>query len=653
MDREFLDHYKRELDLLYEQAKEFGDEYPSIADRLGSLLRDRMDPMVSGLLEGAAFMAARVQLKLKHEFPEFTTNLLEQLVPNYLAPTPSALLARFAPPYGDPALKEGRRIGRGALIDSVYVHRGKRVACTYRSASAVTLWPFELTGAQYYTTPAALQGLGLPVDRRALAGLRLSLVNRVAQRPEEEPSDQDARAKPETWFSATRVSHLPIHFSGAEADAHILAEQILSRCVGVYLRVLDSFGDPVAIELPLSAIGQLGMGEDESLLPADGRVFRGFDLLREYFLFPRKFLGIDVGGLDAVRARLCAKALDLVFVFDEVAPRLASAVDKDAFTLYATSAINLFEKGTDNILVKEGKHEHHVIPDRSRYLEYEPHRILSVYAHFPGQRDKVMVRPLYSAALDGGPDTGLYYTIRRMPRRRSSEEKRSGTASDYTGTDVFIALSETPGLGLLDQISELSLRALCSNRHLTEQLPVGQGGADFRLRDDTTLDIVCIAGPTPPREPVTAYLKSRGELAHTGTVTWRLVNLLSLNYLGMLERGGGQDGRALRETLALFADIADPAVERRIRGIRSVDSRPVTRRVPHRAGVGVARGTEVTVLVDEKAFEGAGAFLLGAVLERFFAEYAGVNHFTQLVLRTVERGELMRWPPRVGARRVL
>jgi type VI secretion system protein ImpG len=39
-------------------------------------LEDRTDPMVSGLLEGAAFLAARVQLKLKHEFPEFTNNLL-------------------------------------------------------------------------------------------------------------------------------------------------------------------------------------------------------------------------------------------------------------------------------------------------------------------------------------------------------------------------------------------------------------------------------------------------------------------------------------------------------------------------------------------------------------------------------------------------
>src|SRR6476620_10578743 len=114
MDREFLDLYNRELLLLHEQAREFADEYPGIAERLGGLVSERMDPMIGGLLEGAAFLAARVQLKLKHEFPEFTSNLLEQLIPNYLAPTPSAMLVKVLPPFPDSKLREGYTISRGA-----------------------------------------------------------------------------------------------------------------------------------------------------------------------------------------------------------------------------------------------------------------------------------------------------------------------------------------------------------------------------------------------------------------------------------------------------------------------------------------------------------------------------------------------------------
>jgi type VI secretion system protein ImpG len=241
--------------------------------------------------------------------------------------------------------------------------------------------------------------------------------------------------------------------------------------------------------------------------------------------------------------------------------------------------------------------------------------------------------------------------VRRLPRRRTGEEKKYGAESDYTGTDMFISLGEPAGIEDEDSVSELSVRAVCSNRHLTEHLPVGEGGADFRLLDDVTLDVVCALGPTPPRGPVVGQLRSRSETAHNGTVTWRLINMLSLNHLGLVERGAGKNGQSIKETLSMFADLQDGATERKIRGIRSVDSRPVVRRVQQRTGSAIARGTEVTVLLDEKAFEGSGTFLLGAILDRFFAEYSALNHFTQTVIRTTERGEIMRWPARIGLRR--
>ena len=112
------------------------------------------------------------------------------------------------------------------------------------------------------------------------------------------------------------------------------------------------------------------------------------------------------------------------------------------FALYAAPAVNLFEKTTDRIPLKSSQHEYHVVPDRSHYLDYEPHRLIEVYAHYPGGGEKVPVQPLYSASLDGAPATRpvLIYTVRRLPRRRTVEEKRLGVSSDYTGTDMFISL---------------------------------------------------------------------------------------------------------------------------------------------------------------------------------------------------------------------
>jgi len=654
MNREFLDLYNRELQLLNEQAREFAAEYPGIAERLGGILEDRIDPLIGGLLEGAAFLAARVQLKLKHEFPEFTNSLLEQLVPHYLAPTPSMMLAMVVPTFGDVALREGHAVNRGSYLDAAFRQIDRQISCRYRLCSDITIWPFQLTGAEYFSSPAPLQALGLSVGREVVAGMRLTLSHRSAARPEDEPSDLDALKKPEMLFAGCRTANLPLYLIGSEADSVALYEQLFAHCKGIFFRWLDEFGDPVVRSAPAQCLRQVGFEREDALFPNDQRVFEGFDLLREFFAFPRKFLGCNLTRLDEVIPQIKAKTVDILFAFDEVNARLATAVQPKMFGLYAAPAINLFEKTTDRIPLKSSQHEYHVVPDRSHYLDYEPHRLLEVYAHYPGGRDKVPVKALYSASLDAPQQaSGLYFTVRRLPRRRTVEEKRVGMFSDYTGTDMFISLSALGGTDDDAAIAELSVRALCSNRHLTEHLPIGAGGADFRLVDDLTLDLVCVAGPTPPREPIVTQLRSRSETAHTGTIAWRLVNMLSTNHLGLVERGAGRNAEALRETLSMFADMNDAVTERRISGVRKVDSRPIVRRIHQRGGAAAARGVEITVTIDEKLFEGTGVFLLGAVLERYFAEYSGFNHFTQTVIRSVERGEIMRWPPRMGLRRPL
>jgi type VI secretion system protein ImpG len=58
-------------------------------------------------------------------------------------------------------------------------------------------------------------------------------------------------------------------------------------------------------------------------------------------------------------------------------------------------------------------------------------------------------------------------------------------------------------------------------------------------------------------------------------------------------------------------------------------------------------------MFDEAAFEGTGVFILGAVLEQFFAKYVSLNSFTETVVRSKQRGEIIRWPTRMGIRQIL
>jgi type VI secretion system protein ImpG len=154
--------------------------------------------------------------------------------------------------------------------------------------------------------------------------------------------------------------------------------------------------------------------------------------------------------------------------------------------------------------------------------------------------------------------------------------------------------------------------------------------------------IRCLAGPTKPR-PSAAH----------GDTTWRLINHLSLNYLSLLDNDRAHGAMGLRALLGLYADEYDAATQRQIEGVKSISARPVNGRIPTPGPITFGRGVEITVTCDEAAFEGMGCFLLGLVLQQFFAKYVSINSFTTMVLRSSERGEVMRWAPNLGRVQIL
>jgi type VI secretion system protein ImpG len=125
-----------------------------------------------------------------------------------------------------------------------------------------------------------------------------------------------------------------------------------------------------------------------------------------------------------------------------------------------------------------------------------------------------------------------------------------------------------------------------------------------------------------------------------------------LNYLSLTDERDGQGASALRDILRLYCPAGDKN-QKQIEGLRSVDCHPIVRRLMFPQALSFARGIEVTVTLEEALFTGLGVFVLGAVLEQFFTKYVSINSFSETVIRTVERGEIMRWPRRAGQRSLL
>jgi type VI secretion system protein ImpG len=138
-----------------------------------------------------------------------------------------------------------------------------------------------------------------------------------------------------------------------------------------------------------------------------------------------------------------------------------------------------------------------------------------------------------------------------------------------------------------------------------------------------------------------------------GVSTWDLISHLNLNYLSLVDTDEREGAALLRTILRLHAGGEDAGLRKQIEGVRSVQARQVVRRLPHPGPLTFGSGVEIRLTCDELAFQGGSLFLLGAVLERLFARYAGINSFTETSIYSLARGEIKRWSPRAGTRPLL
>jgi type VI secretion system protein ImpG len=636
MDPRLLQYYNLELQHLREMGAEFAEQFPKVAARLGMNGLEVTDPYVERLMEGVGFLAARVHLKLDAEFPRFTQALLESVYPHYLAPTPSMLVAQFSPDPNEPNLAGGFTVPRGSTMQGV-TGADDLTACEFRTAQDVRLWPIEIVAASYFSYAPDLPLNALPVAQRVKGGLRIRL-----------------RTTAGLKFSQTSLDRLTVYLAGRNDVANTLYELCLSAPLGTL--VLPGQGASRRPEfLPASSMNPVGFSDAEALLPVTLRSFHGYRLLQEYFSFPQRFRFFELSGLASSVKRIAGNEMELVVLLGRGDPTLEAVVDASNLALFCTPAINLFAKRADRIHISESAYEYHVVPDRTRPLDFEVYEVTEVVGHGVGADSEQAFLPFYTAySTDAEHQRSAYFTTRREPRLVSAASRRRGVRSSYIGSEVFLALVDAGQAPFSGDLRQLSIQTLCTNRDLVLQLPVGIARSDFTLDSAAPVQrIRVVSGPSRPYAPLA-----------DGAVAWRAISHLSLNYLSLVDSTAHEGASALRELLELYAS-GDPSARKQIEGIRSVRVAPVVRRLPALARGGQSassraasmlafgRGLEVVIEVDELAFEGGSAFLLGSVLSHYFSRYVSINSFTETALRTLGRGEINRWVPEWGARPTL
>ncbi|MGF6266668.1 type VI secretion system VasI/ImpG family protein [Paraburkholderia youngii] len=334
-----------------------------------------------------------------------------------------------------------------------------------------------------------------------------------------------------------------------------------------------------------------------------------------------------------------SKEAEIVLLLDRLPEELATHVDAARFLLFCTPVINLFRKRTDRVEINRAQTDFHLLADRTRPLDYEIFSVSRVFGQRAQTSLEVEFNPLYQTLHSDVGNHGRYFSVRREQRALSANARRYGTRTPYIGTEVYVSLVDQAEAPYADDIRYLSVEAWVTNRDLPRLIP-RNGKTDLTMSDSVPIEGVrLVHAPSAPRAPYAS-----------GETAWRLIRQLSFNYMPLAELDHGDGGQALRNMLGLFIAPGEREQARQIEALVGARTEPVVRRLPGDGLLVYGRGVRCELTVDETGFSGISPYLFGLVLEHYLARHVSINVFTETELRSMQRGLITQWRPRMGGR---
>jgi type VI secretion system protein ImpG len=413
----FSRFYQGELAFLRAMGKAYADANPATA---GLLAERGSDPDVERLLEGCAFLAARVRERIEDSIPEMVHDLSELLLPHYLRSVPAATIVEFTPVPG--ALRARLRVPAGTEIASTQV---EGTSCRFRTSAELDL------------LPVTIQDVGLDQAIGANPALRVQLHCAQQALPALlHPDGLRLFVQGELPFASTLLLWLVRHLKEVE--------------------VRSAKG---TVRLPASAVRGVGFEPAFPLLPWPRFAPPGYRPIQELFALPQKFLFFEVRELQAA-ASVADEKLELVFR-TERPPELPARVSKDALHVNCVPALNLFKAAADPVRFESIGEEHLL---RAADLPPGHMEIWSVDSAVgvpegPGERHPFHAFTSFSHGALG--KDARYYRLRRA----------HSVVDD--GLDTWISVSRPIDAGVGPGAEVLSLDVTATNRSLAGQLRIG------------------------------------------------------------------------------------------------------------------------------------------------------------------------------------
>lgn len=611
MADELLPYYEKELTYIRQLGARFAKEHPKIAGRLGISTDTIEDPHVSRLIESFAYLNARIHHKLNDDFPELSDALLTVLFPHYQCPIPSMSIAQFIP--NQEQLEGSYELPAKTLLET---EQFQGETCKFSTIYNTELLPLVVEEACLLGRPFATPGANSIRGAGGVLRLRLRSFNDAIN------------------IAELRPKRLRFYLKGQPQHIYPLYEMLMNECQQVVISTTES--DTAPIYAGKQLLKSVGFAENEGLLPYTANSLLGYRLLTEFFVFPEKFLFIDIDGLDKYIPAHTTSELNIYIYLDQSNIELEHNINAHTFALGCTPVINLFEHKADPIKVDHIQEEYQVVPDVRRPQGFEVYSVNQVIAS-GSDGSQIPFVPLYGLKhehLDFNHQS-FWFAARRAAKL--------GAQTRDDATDVFLKLVDLAFNPNIPNDKTLLIDTLCSNRNLPAKLP-------YSLEQPR---LQCI-NAAPPCEKIRFLIQPSVSISPPlrDSARWRLLSHLNLNHLSIT--GTNDTTNALKEILRLY-DFKDSSASRaQIESIASLSARAVNAPLNIDGRTTLCRGLELELLVDDVQFTGSSSFLFASVLEHFFGLYCSINSFTRLLVkRKNKEGFLKKCSPRAGEKTLL
>ena len=575
-------YFEEELRYLYDSGYEFAKAHPDRASYLNIDSVGDRDPYVERLFEGFAFLAGRIREKLDDSFPQLTEGLTNLLWPQFLQEIPSLAIVQFEARTG--ALQESRTLPVKSEIMSGAVG-SESVVCKFTTTAPVVLNPLLLKGVNRQTDSM----------NNEILSFTFSL-------------DQTVE------WNKFDFRHLRL-FLYAELPNALMVHRALTTLVkkvevefnnGEYRYQLD----------PKTAVTPGGLGVDESLLPTMQRSFWGYNLLREYFVYPEKFLFVDLNGINTLPApQTTPDTITYRVTIGEPFPA-DKHFSTTMFRLNCCPVVNAFTSNTEPVVKTGLQSEYRIVASSAFKKSMRVHSVRSVVGvdRVTGERFS------YESA----------NTFQNMGNRQKKTfaTRLTQTSSGTNEMNIMLSGSQLNEREIREE--SLVIDAWCTNgvvpRDTIQEGQITSPGRGFP-------DFVRISNITRPSLP---FLPPRDDdflwmfQAHLAATQSSIASKDVLKKFLQLYNWSGQEGRTRR--IEAIIDVTSEPMETIYKG-------------------SVIRGIRFIVTLEEQAFKDTGdVHLFGLVLSQFLGHYVAINSFCELQFILKPTGKTLTWNQIEGKR---